>query len=105
MLCKYQFGFKANHSTSLALIEVTDNICEQLDAGSTVCGVYLDLQKAFDSVSHDVLLNNLNIYGIRGIVYDWFKSYLCDRYQYILAWEELTQIFIVTDLEYRKDQF
>jgi hypothetical protein len=82
VLYKYQFGFRANHSTSLALIEVTDNIYEQLDAGSTVCGVYLDLQKAFDSVSHDVLLKKLNIYGIRGIVYDWFKSYLCDRYQY-----------------------
>jgi hypothetical protein len=79
VLYEYQFGFRANHSTSLALIVVTDNIYEQLDAGSPVCGVYLDLQKAFDSESYDVLLKKVNIYGIRAIVYDWFKSYLCDR--------------------------
>ena len=82
VLYKYQFGFRANHSTSLALIEVIDNIYEQLDASSSVCGVYLDLQKAFDSVSHDVLLKKLHIYGVRGIVYDWFESYLSDRYQF-----------------------
>jgi hypothetical protein len=60
------------------------NIYEQLDAGLTVRGVYLDLQKAFDSVSHDILLKELHIYryGIRGIVYDWFNSYLCERYQF-----------------------
>ena len=68
MLYKYQFGFRANHSTSLALIDVVDNIYEQLDAGSTVCGVCLDLQKAFDSVSHDYLLKKLHIYGVRGVV-------------------------------------
>ena len=82
VLYKYQFGFRANHSTSLALIEVIDNIYEQLDAGSSVYGVYLDLQKAFDSVSHDVLLRKLHVYGVRGIIYDWFKSYLSDRYQF-----------------------
>jgi hypothetical protein len=62
---KYQFGFRANHSTSLALLKVTDIIYEQLDAGSTVCSVYLDLQKAFDSLIHDVLLKELNVSGIR----------------------------------------
>jgi hypothetical protein len=35
-----------------------------------------------NSVSHDILLKKLHIYGIRGIVYDWFNSYLCDRYQF-----------------------
>jgi hypothetical protein len=49
VLYKYQFGFRAKHSTSLALIKVIDNIYEQLDNGSIVCGIYLDLQKAFDS--------------------------------------------------------
>jgi hypothetical protein len=56
VLYKFQFGFKPLHSTSLALIDVIDNLYENLDACSKVCGIYLDLQKAFDSVSHDILL-------------------------------------------------
>jgi len=41
------------------------------------------LQKAFDTVNHDVLLYKLDNYGIRGIVYQWFKNYLSDRKQLI----------------------
>jgi hypothetical protein len=82
VLYKYQFGFRAKPYTSLVLIEVTDNIYEKLDAGLTVCGVYPDLHKAFDSVSHDILLEKLHIYGIRGIVYDWSNSFFYDRYKF-----------------------
>jgi len=45
-----------NHSTSLPLIDVVDNIYENLDASLTVVGIYLDLTKAFDTVNHDILL-------------------------------------------------
>jgi len=44
--------------------------------------IYLDLQKAFDTANQDVLLYKLNNYGIRGIVYQWFKNYLSDRKQF-----------------------
>jgi hypothetical protein len=82
VLYKFQFGFKPVHSTSLALIDVIDNLYKNLDACSKVCGIYLDLQKAFDSVSHDILLEKIYIYGVRGIVYDRFESYLYNRKQY-----------------------
>jgi len=82
ILYNYQFGFRKNHSTSLALIDVVDNIYENLDASLTVVGIYLDLTKAFDTVNHDILLYKLQNYGIRGIAYQWFKSYLCSRQQY-----------------------
>ena len=59
VLCQYQFGFRPSHSTCLALIDVIDNIYDQLDARFKVCGIYLDVQKAFDSVSHDILLDKL----------------------------------------------
>lgn len=81
ILFKHQFGFRENHSTILAIIEITDNIKEELDKGNSVIGTYLDLSKAFDTVNHSILLNKLHHYGVRGIVHKWFESYLTGRKQ------------------------
>jgi hypothetical protein len=79
ILYEYQFGFRSNHSTTLAVTEIVDNIREELDKNNHVLGLYLDLSKAFDCVNHNILLDKLSLYGIRGQVNDWFKSYLKDR--------------------------
>src|SRR5260221_677851 len=85
LLYKYQFGFRTSHSTSLALIDVIDNVYEELDAGNHVVGVFLDLKKAFDTVQHNILIEKLENYGIRGVASKWITSYLKDRNQYVMV--------------------
>ena len=48
-----------------------------------VCGVFVDLQKAFDTVDHNTLLHKLSLYGIRDIANWWFTSYLPNRKQFV----------------------
>ena len=65
----YQFGFRNNHSTNHALIETTEQIQNTLDKNIFICGVYLDLQKGFDTVNHENH-EKLKHYGIKRISYN-----------------------------------
>ena len=79
---KYQFGFRTNHSTEHALIEIVDQIRLSIDKDQLTCGIFIDLSKAFDTVNHDILLAKLDHYGIRGNALNLFRSYLSDSKQY-----------------------
>ena len=78
-----QFGFRKQYSASHTLINITENIRKALEDGNIDCEVFVDLQKAFDTVDHKILLAKLNHYGICGVSNDWFKSYLSNRNQYV----------------------
>ena len=78
-----QFGFHKNCSTTHALLSLTDEIRLSLDNNSFACGVFIDLQKAFDTIDHTILLSKQNYYGFRGKVNDWFRSYLYNRKQFV----------------------
>ena len=78
-----QFGFRSNHSCNHAIISLTEHVKKLLDEGQIVCGVFVDLEKAFDTVHHDILCDKLNAYGLRGKVNELFKSYLSNRKQYV----------------------
>ena len=83
LISSKQFGFRSNHSCNHAIISLTEHVKKLLDDGHVVCGVFVDLEKAFDTVHHEILCDKLNAYGLRGKVNDLFKSYLSNRKQFV----------------------
>jgi len=82
LLSQQQYGFCNNHSTSLAITDLYENLLQNLDKKLTLCAVSLDLRKAFDSVNHFILLTKLEHYGVRGNVLKLIQSYLSNKKQY-----------------------
>ena len=78
---KFQFGFRKQYSTNHALLSIVEQIRRALDSKMFTCGVFIDLEKAFDTVNHKIFLSKLKHYGIRGIANKWFSSYLSNRHQ------------------------
>ena len=67
-----------------------------MDSGKILIGVFLDLRKAFDTVDHCILLDKLYKYGIRGTPWNWFKSYLENRKQYVCYSDTLSATMPIT---------
>ena len=83
ILFQNQYGFRKGRSTSLALHHLYDKISAAIDHRKFTAGIFLDLAKAFDTVNHDILLNKLKHYGVRGLALEWIKSYFTNRQQYV----------------------
>jgi len=64
-----------------AILDIISTIQQNMDHKRFSCAVFIDLKKAFDTVDYQILLKKLYCYGIRGIIYEWFKSYLSNRTQ------------------------
>ena len=82
ILSPHQFGFRKNLGTEYAIMDMCEKLLSNLDKNLSTCSIFLDLAKAFDSVSHDILLQKLHKYGIRGQALAMFKSYLDSRFQF-----------------------
>ena len=78
-LYQSQYGFRSGHSCQNAISELIGTILKNREENKLTIGVFIDLSKAFDTLSHDILLRKLHKYGIRGTALYWFKSYLSDR--------------------------
>ena len=57
----------------MALVDLTDKIVKAFEENVYAIGIFLDLSKAFDTINHDILLDKLKYYGIRGVAHDWFE--------------------------------
>ena len=76
ILYENQFGFRKQHSTSMALTILMDKLHTATDHNFFSLGVYLDLSKAFDTVDHKILIKKLHFYEIRGVALEWMHNYV-----------------------------
>lgn len=77
---KTQYGYRALYGTNDAIFKLVHNVSKALDMNDMLLVIFVDLSKAFDSISHKVLLHKLHCIGIRGFLYDLLESYLKDRF-------------------------
>ena len=78
----HQLSFRNGYSVNHAVTSLTELIRKALDEEKFACGFFIDLQKVFDTVDHNILLSNLYHLGVKGTPHQWFKSYLTGRQQY-----------------------
>lgn len=82
LIAQQQYGFQKKKSTEMALLNIKNKLINNFENQLYTIGVFLDFRKAFDSIKHDVLLQKLPFYGIRGIPLDLIRNYLSHRVQY-----------------------
>ena len=80
-LYKNQFASRNSYSTNHVLITNTETIREAIDRDEYSCRVFLNFQKAFDTVNREILIGNLNHYGVRAVSPNSFKSYVTNKQQ------------------------
>ncbi|PIK41960.1 putative RNA-directed DNA polymerase from mobile element jockey-like [Apostichopus japonicus] len=83
LIYQFQSGFRGSYSTDTCLIHLQDHIRKQTAAGNYTGMILLDIQKAFDSVDHQILCNKLSAMGVHSTSIDWFQSYLSGRRQVV----------------------
>ena len=81
LLTEFQFRYREKRSTKLASTFLFDNMRNAIDNGNLIGATFIDLTKAFDTVSHNTLLGKLDEYGIKGIEKEWMANYLFNRKQ------------------------
>jgi hypothetical protein len=81
LIYQHQYGFLPKRATEHNLLHIVNFITSALNDGMYCMGVFLDLRKAFDVCSHEILLKKLKKMGILGVSHKWFTSYLTNRAQ------------------------
>ena len=88
ILNENQFGFRSKRSTVQAIVQVVEYLRDSMEQNDSTSCLFIDLTKAFDTVDHQILLNKLEIIGIRGKILELLCSYLSNRKQYVQIQEQ-----------------
>ena len=96
IIFKNQYGFQKNKSTEHAILDIQSKIVDAYENKEIPCCIFLDFAKAFDTVNHNILLNKLNHYGIRGNCLKWLHSYLTTRNQCVQIGNKLSSALPIT---------
>ncbi|XP_054257231.1 uncharacterized protein LOC128982192, partial [Macrosteles quadrilineatus] len=78
-----QHGFVKGKSTTTALIDFVESVIDDIDSGNNVVGIFVDMSKAFDCLSHDLIISKLSSLGVCGTALGWFTQYLKGRTQLV----------------------
>lgn len=82
--CSHQSGFRTGHSTETALLEMLNDVYTAGDDRRLTVAIGLDISAAFDTISHDVLIDRLHVdFGLSSTALNWIASYLTERKQYV----------------------
>ena len=84
LLAEQQYGFRKQHSTEYAAVKLVDRVSKEMEIGKTPTNVYIDLSKAFDTLTFHILLFKLKYYGVTDTALDLMRSYLTNRKQYVV---------------------
>ena len=88
----HQFGFRKSFSTEHALMSITEQFKSNFASKSYSCGIFVDLEKAFDTVNHQILISKLKYYGLSETSLKWFTSYLSNRLQKVFLNGEVSRL-------------
>ena len=91
-----QYGFRTEHSTEFAALELADRVITCMDHNETPINIYLDLSKAFDTLDHEILMAKLEYYGIHGTPLELVKSYLTNRKQYVEIEDTKSKMLVIS---------
>jgi len=81
-----QWAYREGHSTELLLVHLSENWRRAIDENKVVAVAFVDFKKAFDCVSHAILLQKLKLqFGVQGSLLSWLTDYLSDRTQYAMV--------------------
>ena len=104
LLAEQQYGLRKQHSTEYVAVKLIDHVSKEMENGKTPRNVYIDLSKAFDTLTFDVLLFKLKYYGVTDTTLNLMRSYLTNKKQYVV-FNSCQSDYSKYILEYHRDPY